>query len=313
MERKSLFKIISSQLFLLALHITQSLTMIKKIIFFIACLSCTCFSSAQESYTVNGESIILKTEVDGTMDLLWTIIDNRYRYFVRMEDEIMELVNTKGPNNKFQEEYKNVLGLLANDSQAADKVKFTLYGLRTFIDTYNAEADTNYVATTKNAEVQARLLIFGGITNSPFTNNPDNKTNPLAGLEIEVFEASNLPRHSLFFQSKHVFKSDEFKYSNTQLGLGYRFRIIKHEAVNFYANMIFSTYNFTNSEFVLDGETIEQSKNAFDTPFIFGVGVDIRISKNSFITLAYDELFALFKENQGNFSTHLSIGYKLNL
>lgn len=287
--------------------------MIKKIIFFIACLSFTCFSYAQESYNVNGESVLLKIEVDGTIDLLWNIIDKQYRYFVRMDGEITELINTKGPNNKFQEEYKDVLGTLTQNSQATDKLNLTLYSLRTFINTYNSKSDTNYKASSKDARVQARLLIFGGITNSPFIENPENKTNPLAGLEIEVFEATSLPRHSLFFQIKHVLKSDEFKYSNTQLGLGYRFRIIKLESVNFYANMIFSTYSFVNTEFVLDDEIIEQSSNAFGTPFIFGIGTDIRISENSFITLAYDELFALFKENQGSFSTHLSIGYKLNL
>lgn len=289
------------------------LTMIKKVIFLIAFFSFTCFSSAQESYKVNGESVILKTEIDGHIDLLWNIIDNHYRYFVRKDGEIIELVNTKDSNNKFQEEYKVVLASLTQNSKATDKVKLTLYSLRNFIDTYNAELDPNYKATSKDASIQARLLIYGGITNNPFIENPDNHKNPLVGIEIEVFEATNLPRHSLFFQIKHGFKSDDFKYSNTQLGLGYRFRIIKHERINFYANMIFSTYNFVTTEFVLDGEIVEQSSNAFDTPFTFGIGTDIRLSRNSFITLTYDELFALFKENKGNFSTHLSIGYKLNL
>jgi hypothetical protein len=287
--------------------------MIKKIVCFIVCFSYSLINFSQESHMINGESVKLKTEVDGSIDLLWNIIDGNYRYFVRTNGEIIELVNTKGSDNKYQEEYKDVLSSLTDGRLSTKKVKLTLYSLRQFIESLNVEKDPNYKAIDKDAKLHAHLLFYGGITNHPFIVNPDDHSNPLAGFEIEVFDAIRLPRHSLFFQLKHVLKSDDFKYSNTQLGLGYRFRIIKAEAVNFYANMIFSTYNFTNTEFVIDGEIIKESGNAFDAPFSFGVGADIRISKNSFITLAYDELFALFIENQGNFSKHFSIGYKMNL
>ena len=67
-----------------------------------------CFSSliAQNTYTINNETLVLKTEVEGKIDLLWNIIDQKYRYFVRTEDgRIEELTNTKGEDNKFKEEY----------------------------------------------------------------------------------------------------------------------------------------------------------------------------------------------------------------
>ena len=79
----------------------------------IVCLFCLvlsfAFAEAQDSYTINGEVLELKTEVNGKLDLLWNIVDGKYRYFVRTEnDNIIELKNTK-VDGKFQEEYKTLL------------------------------------------------------------------------------------------------------------------------------------------------------------------------------------------------------------
>ncbi|MBT8265978.1 MAG: hypothetical protein KJO41_09190 [Bacteroidia bacterium] len=286
----------------------------KKLIFFLFLISFSLNGHAQETYTVNGEMIELKTEADGSIDLLWNIIDNRYRYFVRKNDQIIELVNTKGSDKKFQEEYKDVLNELVSGSNLnADKVNLTLFSLRRFIDEYNLQVDPNYSSSAKDAKIETRLLIFGGVTNSPFVENPENITNPLFGAELELFEVNNLPRHSLFLQVKHVLSNDDFKYSITQFGVGYRFRIINQRAFNFYANVIPATFNFSKNEFMSEETTVDESGSSFDAPFIFGVGADFRISDNSFITVTYDELFALFLDNQGNFSNHLALGFKLNL
>ena len=58
---------------------------------------------------------------------------------------------------------------------------------------------------------------------------------------------------------------------------------------------------------------IEISRNGFNAPFIFGIGLDFRVSDHSFITLTYNELFALLLENKGDFSTNISLGYKFKL
>ncbi len=286
----------------------------KKILVLLAFFVCILSVSAQEIYTVDGKTYELKTEVSGTIDLLWNIIDGKYRYFVKKNDNISELINTKGTGKKFQEEYKSTLKELTQDSSVStEKINLTLFSLRNFIDDYNSQVDPNYSKKSNEARIESRILFFGGISNSPFQENPDNKSNLLFGAEIEVFEANNLPRHSLFFQVKHVLSSDEFKYSNTQLGLGYRFRFINQPSFNIYANFTATTYSFSNIEFEFEEQIIKQSNNTFDTPFIFGVGADIKISDNSFISLTYDELFALFLDNQGNFSTHVAVGYKWNL
>lgn len=276
-------------------------------------------ASAQKEYTIKGETLELKTEITGTIDLLWNIIDREYRYFVRKNDVIIELTNTKGNGNKYQEEYKTTLKELTTESNLhTNDIKLTLYSLRNFINDYNVLLDSNYVITSKEAIIKSRLLVFGGVTNSPFINNPANINNPQFGAEIEIFEGAILPRHALFFEIKHVLKNDTFKYSTTQLSLGYRFRFINTETFNLYANVIFGTYNFSKNTIIFINEadeiiTEEVTRNGFDAPFAFGIGADFKITSNSFITLNYNELFALFIDNQDNFSTNIALGYKFNL
>jgi len=57
----------------------------------------------------------------------------------------------------------------------------------------------------------------------------------------------------------------------------------------------------------------EISGSSLQAPFSVGLGADIKLNSFSFLTLSYNELFALFVKNNGNFSTHLNIGYKINL
>ena len=277
-----------------------------------------CFNAfAQEQYTINGKTYTLKTEVNGTIDLLWNIFNRKYRYFVRKDGMITELVNTKGNTKKFQKEYKATLNNLTKGSGlSTDKVNLTLYSLRNFINKYNSLQDPDYVATN-DAVVQSLLLIFGGITNSPFIKNINNTNNILIGAEIEVFEAKNIPHHSIYFLFQHRFQSDAFKYSQTQLGLGYRFRFLKKKTFSVYANVLAATYNFNKQTITFFDMDVflekEISENGFNVPFIFGVGADFRITDHSFITLSYNELFALFLNNKDNFSTTISLGYKFYL
>lgn len=268
---------------------------------------------AQESHTIDGETLELKVEAEGAIDLLWTVDNGKYRYFVRKDGNLLELTNTRRSDNKYHEEYKQVLNELTGNTLSTEDVNLTLFDLRKFCDAYNASIDPNYDPKKKDAKINSRLLFFGGITNSPFVENPDNASNALFGVELEISEAVSLPRHSLFFQLKHVLDSDDFKYSTTQLALGYRFRIINQQTFNIYANIIGATYNSSRSEFAIADMVITEKGDSFDAPFIFGVGADIRIAKNGFVTITYDELFALFIDNQGNFSKHIALGYKLVL
>ncbi|OZV69366.1 hypothetical protein [Winogradskyella aurantia] len=284
--------------------------------FLLSLLACLVFQVhyGQETYTINGETLELKTEIEGELDLLWNIIDNEYRYFVKTNDgSIVELKNTKNEGRTYQEEYKSILSDLTQ-GMSTEKLKLTLYSLRNFIDHYNASVDASYISSTTESDVQFRLGVSGGLTNNPFVSNPDNTKNPLIGAELEIYEANVLPRHSGFLQLRHAFDSDDFPYAATEFSMGYRYRIINQSAFSIYGQVKLATLNFSDVTFT-DANNMErnESNTAFDIPFIFGIGSDIKVGKNSFITIIYGELFAIFLDNQGNFSTDISIGYKFNL
>lgn len=269
---------------------------------------------SQENYTVNGETLELKTEVEGTLHLLWTSEGGKYRYFVKTKDgTITELKNTKDDNKNYLEEYKTTLSNLTNGMET-DKLKFRLYDLKAFINTYNISKDSDYTSVVKSGKVGLRLGIFGGLTNNPFVDNPENKKVGLIGGELEIFEANLMPRHSGFIQARHTFDADDFDYSTNEVALGYRYRIINQSSFSIYGQVKFATLNISNSSLPDEnGNKKSINDTSFDIPFIFGIGSDIKISDNSYITIAYGELFALFLDNQGNFSTDISIGYKFNL
>ena len=72
----------------------QNLLQMKKILFLILFVGFSFSALAQKQYTINGKTYELKTEVNGTIDLLWNIFDRKYRYFIRKDSMITELVNT---------------------------------------------------------------------------------------------------------------------------------------------------------------------------------------------------------------------------
>jgi hypothetical protein len=294
----------------------------KKIIF-ILCFSLSFISlKAQETYTINGETLELRTEVDGNLDLLRTYSSRTYRYFIRTEDgTIIELVNTKNPETrKYQEEYISTLnGLTQEYGLTAEEVNFTLPSLADYINMYNSTTDLSYNYEPRS-KLQTRLGVFGGVTNQPFINNPNNSIVPSFGAEFEVYSATRYKRHAGYFSLKTALESDEFKYSSTQIGLGYRFRFINKEKFSVYANVTFATYTFYNETVTYEDYenpdtflTVEQSGSGLEAPFIFGLGSDIKVTKNGYITLAYNSLFALFTKNQGNFPVDFAAGFKFNL
>ncbi|MGJ8591046.1 MAG: hypothetical protein ACSHXF_00770 [Aquaticitalea sp.] len=274
---------------------------------------------AQETYTVGGETLQLKTEVEGKLDLLWDIIDNEYRYFIKTSDNtITELLNTRDGKDRYQAEYKTTLEN-ATSGMSADKVNLTLPSLITFIEDYNKTQDSTFQSTHSKSKAQLRLSVFGGITNSPFVGNPDNVKTPVFGAELEVAEGIETPRHSGFFQMRHVLDDEEkMPYSTTELSLGYRFRFVKIRGFNLFADVKGATINFSKSMVPIAGTggvvTVQEvSDTSFDVPFILGLGADIRVSECSFITIGYNQLYALLLDSPENFSTDFTLGYKLRL
>jgi hypothetical protein len=158
------------------------------------------------------------------------------------------------------------------------------------------------------------LGVFGGITNSPFINNPNNTKSPQFGAELELLDGNRIKRHALFMQLRHVFETDDFKYSTTELALGYRFRVINARSFSLYGQSKFATLNFLkNTVPGANDVPVDINETVVDIPLTFGIGADIRLTDSSYLTINYNELFAALVENNGNFSTNITLGYKFNL
>lgn len=287
------------------------------ILSFVLCMtSYLCVS--QQTYDVDDKTYYLIKETDGSIVLLWNVIKGRDRYFIKQNDTLIELVNTKNENGNRNYEYKTVLTNLTSDKNlSAENVKLKLLSLKSFIDDYNALKDPEYEAT-KKGKLLSRFHVFGGLSNSPFLDNSDNSKNPILGLEIEFSEASDMPRHSIYFQGKQILSSDKFNYSSSQFIVGYRYRIINKKTFTLYTSLDMARYVFMRAEKMEineddEVEKIDIKENGFDAPFIFSLGTDIRLTNTSFLTLSYNELFSILLEKQTHFPVSFSVGYKMNL
>ncbi len=290
----------------------------KKLFFLFCIIAFNSSLIAQQTYTINDETLTLKTEVDGTIDLLWNTINGQYRYFIKEKDNtITELKNEKGTDNKYHNQYQQTLQKLTNNS--ASKVKLTLYSLKKFINEYNATQDPNYTFTDGKAVLKSRLGIFGGITNHRFLDNPNNIKSGKLSAEFEIFGLKLMTKHAGFASVKHNFSKNEYDYTATQIALGYRYRFINKSCFNIYGQTKFVTYTFSEFKEIVTLDTnpnipveIVDSGSALDAPFIFGLGADFQIG-NGYLSVIYDSLFALLIDNKEQFPIDFSIGYKFNL
>lgn len=272
---------------------------------------------SQEEFIVDGQPYQLKTEVDGSWDLLWNVINDQYRYFIKTDNgDIQELTNTKNSTGNYQNEYKIVLNNLSGNTLDTSKLKLTLGSLKQFFNLYNAKNDSDYVLE-EPVKIKSRMGFFGGMTNNPFVDNPDSKFTGLLGTELELYDDKKAKRHAAFLQLTHVFETKDLEFSTTEIALGYRFRFLYSKTFNIHANVKLVTINFTKSKYATgEGATFEinkKSETAFDAPLTFGVGADYKISDNGFITFYYNEIVSVSFNNQGNFPMNFALGYKFNL
>ncbi|WP_374959606.1 hypothetical protein [Gilvibacter sp.] len=289
---------------------------LKSLIFLVA-FSISTYSFAQQSYTINGESLALKTEVSGTIDLLWNTFDKQYRYFVKKDGQYYELVNTR-VDGKYQEEYKSTLNELTTGSGlSTDRLRMTLAGLRSFINDYNASVDPNYTSNSETVALETRLGIFGGVTNNRYTSNPQNAIAPLVGVEFEILDSKLLARHAIVFQFRQTFAVEDFDYTASQLSLNYRFKFVKSATVDVFANARLATYTYsktviTSTDPAENSVDMEVSGGNLQAPILLGLGADIKLG-NGYLTLAYNDLVGLTIDDNGEFPVDFSLGYKFNL
>ena len=275
-------------------------------------------SYAQKTYSVNGEEFSLKTEVEGSITLLWNIIDGEYRYFIKKENVIIELTNTKVDKN-YQEEYKQVLQSNTSDEDISeDKVKLIKESLADYFEDYNKRKDPNFVVEENNIKLKTRLGAFVGITNAIYSDNVTNQTLPTMGLEFEIVENNKLKRHSLVFQFKQTFESSEYKYSASQFSLSYRFKFVKKEKLDVFINTKIAGYTFESiPRLIEDEDTGEENlvistEDNFSALMSFGIGADYKLG-NGYLTFLYGDIVSIVEGSNGEFPIDFTIGYKFNL
>lgn len=272
------------------------------------------FSFSQQSYTINGETLSLYSEAEGKLSFLWNSFDGNYRYFIKKGDEIVELKNTK-ENKKYREEYKSVLQSYTGSD--VSKVRFTKADLSKEIDKYNVNNDASYVSEVKSVNLKTRIGAFAGITNYPYFINPDNTSLPQFGAELEIIDDVKLKRHSIAIQLRHILGNNDYDFSSTQASLNYRFKFVNSEDVAIFINTKIADFVHVSQDLSIadaNGEitNISASGSEFQAPFGIGIGADIPIG-NGFLTVLYQDIFALNLNDNGEFPIDLVLGYKWNL
>lgn len=272
-----------------------------------------CFSVfSQESYTVNGNQYTLKTEVEGTLTLLWNVIDEEYRFFAKKGNDVVELANTKA-DGKYQNDYIKTLESLTSDQNlSATKTKLTIESLRNFFNEYNRKTDADYVEKTGGVALETRLGGFVGISNNNATHNPENVFAPFAGIEFEITDSDILKRHGIVFQFRYSFEAEDYDLTYSQLALNYRFKFIHNDKLSVFAQAKLLTLTFSK----LAEDNVQGLENlsstSFQTPVGLGLGMDYKLG-NGFLTLGINDLVSPGYETNGEFSIDISLGYKFIL
>jgi hypothetical protein len=271
--------------------------------------------TAQEIFIINQDTLELTKEVQGTLSLFWNKEGQRYRYFVQKKDRMVELHNTNG-----NQEYKEQLEKLTADANIKTKdVQFVLYSLRHFTNTYNSLIEEEYIFNEATENIQQKIGLFTGLSNNVYTNNPDNILAPVVGIEWEFYDPNLAPRHSAFLQLRQSFKQDEYRHSSTALSLNYRFKALYFQNFDLHIDTRLATLYYSDDSITVrdeEGQIIavrDESGFTFTAPISFGVGSDIQITENSYITLGYNDIFAIVWESNGSFPVDFTIGYKYNL
>lgn len=271
-------------------------------------------SYAQKNYTINNETLLLYQEAEGAVTLLWNIVKDEYRYFIKKDTEIIELKNTRAEKG-FMEEYKTTLKNVTGTD--ASKVKLTTPDLIKFIDTYNTNNDPSYVSQQTNPRLETRLGGFAGVSNYIYFVNPDNTLLPQLGVEFEVFDALKLKRHSIVFQLRQLFAKSDYDFSSTQLNINYRFKFIHKEKFAVFTNAKIGNCNYISQDIDVienNGEitNISASGGDFEAPFGIGIGAEFALGKG-FITFLYQDIFALNLNESDEFPVDFALGYKFRL
>lgn len=273
---------------------------------------------AQEIFIVEGDTLNLKKEVKGPISLFWMEEGNDFRYFVQKKNTLQELQNVEleDGTKKFQLQLKKI----TSDTEIpVHDVKFVLYSLKHFINQYNSLVQENYDYNASTDNIQTRIGFFTGLSNNKYTHNPENVIAPILGLEFEIFDPNLAPRHSAFLHLRQSFEQDEYNYTSTQLSVNYRFKLFYFDGFNIHVDAELANFYYSRNEMEIRDEKGEitsvkdESGFSFTAPLSFGIGSDIRVTDNGFITFSYNDIVSLILDGNGNFPVDFTLGYKYSL
>jgi hypothetical protein len=273
----------------------------------------------QRDFNIDGTTYHLQTEVEGPISLHWNSIDGQYRFFAEKNGAFVELVNRR-VDGTYQNDYRTALReLTADQNMDASRVNLTVGSLRDFLETYNKRVDSSYTVTRAPVALDLRIGAFAGATNSVFTENPENTTQPVAGVEIELLDEVKLRRHALVFRFTQTFQNDAYAYAASQFSLSYRFKFIKSQAVDVFANAKFVAYTYASRDDIesidpVSGNStlVSTSGGDFNAPATFGLGADIALGPGH-LFLTYNDIVGLGVEDNGEFPVDFTLGYKIGL
>ncbi|GGE04417.1 hypothetical protein [Psychroflexus salis] len=282
-----------------------SLTQKISVILFFLLLGFSGFS--QKEYQVNGESLLLYVEEEGELSLLTERSTRDYRYFLKKDDQLVEL--TKENYREKIDEYTASIDLNTR------KLDFTRRDLSMIVLKYNYGGED---AMDSKSNVHVRLGLWGGQSNFIMFRSEDDNQIPFAGIEAELYSEEDYPRNSLLLQLRKSFPTDDFELDITEMMIGYRFKIIDTRIFHFYAEaelISFGSYDETFLE--LDNNDvpteISESYTALNTPLGIGAGMAIRLFNETFLTLNYSNIYKFGEDTRDDFSVDLRAGVKFRL
>lgn len=270
---------------------------------------------AQEEYNVDGQVYLLRSDVKGELELLWNIIDNEYRFFLKDGDVITEL-KSSDHGGRYRNDYKQLLEERTADADLSTKrVSLSLLSLHNFFVEYNSIKDPKFFAESNNAPLQLWVGTYGGTTNSIFTENITNESQPVVGFELELIDTIKLKRHTIVLDLRNTFKGNEHKYSATQFGLSYRFKFVKSVKFDMFLNTKIVTFAFFEKEIfgIEEKDPIRKfSGNNYTTPLTFGIGADYKVGKG-YMTFGYHDFVSLMMDSNEENAMDFSLGYKFQI
>lgn len=280
-------------------------------------LLCASKMQAQGIFIIEGDTLQLKQEVRGNLSLFWDQREAGPRYFVQKSNRMLELKDSL-VNGGFQ--YRSVLERLTSDKAfSAAGVEFTMASMTEFVRRYNIRAQEDRLTENQESNFSASLGFYTGLTNSVYSENPNNVLAPLIGAEFEMRNPSKAPRHSAVVELEQTFKRDDYRYTATQLSVNYRFRFLELGRFQFYAeaSLLRLLYALDEREIVDDtGEVLairDDSQFKLQAPLSLGLGVDLKVTQNSYITFKYNEFASATLDSNGSFPLDFTVGYKYNL